>query len=40
MHIIRMIKSRSVRWAGNVAFLGKKRIVYRILVGKQKERGY
>jgi hypothetical protein len=32
--IIRMIKSRRVRWAGHVARLGEKRNAYRILVGK------
>jgi hypothetical protein len=32
--IIRMIKSRRMRWAGHVARMGKKRNVYRILVGK------
>jgi hypothetical protein len=32
--IIRMIKSRRVRWAGNVARMGAKKNAYRILVGK------
>jgi hypothetical protein len=32
--IIRMIKSRRMRWAGHVARMGKKRNAYRILVGK------
>jgi hypothetical protein len=32
--IIRMIKSRRMRWAGHVARMGEKRNVYRILVGK------
>jgi hypothetical protein len=32
--IIRMIKSRRMRWAGNVARMGEKRNSYRILVGK------
>jgi hypothetical protein len=31
-----MIKSRRMRWAGHVARMGKRRIGYRILVGKQK----
>jgi hypothetical protein len=31
--IIRMIKSRRMRWAGHVAGTGKKRNTYRILVG-------
>jgi hypothetical protein len=34
MSIIRMIKSRRVRWAGHVARMGAKRNAYRILVGK------
>jgi hypothetical protein len=29
-----MIKSRRVRWEGNLARMGEKRITYRILVGK------
>jgi hypothetical protein len=29
-----MIKSRRMRWAGQVARMGKKRNAYRILVGK------
>jgi hypothetical protein len=29
-----MIKSRRMRWAGNVAKMGEKRNAYRILVGK------
>jgi hypothetical protein len=32
--IIRMIKSRMMRWAGHVARMGEKRNAYRILVGK------
>jgi hypothetical protein len=32
--IIRMIKSRKLRWAGHVAGIGEKRNVYEILVGK------
>jgi hypothetical protein len=32
--IIRMIKSRRIRWARHVALLEKKRTAYRILVGK------
>jgi hypothetical protein len=32
--IIRMIKSRRMRWAGLVARIGEKRNAYRILVGK------
>jgi hypothetical protein len=32
--IIRIIKSRRMRWAGHVARIGAKRNVYRLLVGK------
>jgi hypothetical protein len=32
--IIRMIKSRRIKWAGHVARTGEKRNAYRILVGK------
>jgi hypothetical protein len=32
--IIRMIKSRRMRWAGHVARMREKRNAYRILVGK------
>jgi hypothetical protein len=33
-NMIRMIKSRRMRWTGDVARMGKKRNAYRILVGK------
>jgi hypothetical protein len=32
--IIRIIKSRSMRWAGHSARMGEKRYAYRLLVGK------
>jgi hypothetical protein len=32
--IIRIIKSRRMRWEGHVARMGEKRSVYRLLVGK------
>jgi hypothetical protein len=32
--IIRIIKSRRMRWAGHIARMGKKRNAYRLLVGK------
>jgi hypothetical protein len=38
-NIIRMIKSRRMRWAGHVARMGEKRNAYRILVGKPEGRG-
>jgi hypothetical protein len=34
LNIIRMIKSRRMRWAGHVARMGALRKAYRILVGK------
>jgi hypothetical protein len=33
-HIVRMIKSRRMRWTGHVARMGEGRGVYRVLVGK------
>ena len=33
-NIVRVIKSRRIRWAGHVARMGKERGVYRVLVGK------
>jgi len=33
-NIVRMIKSRRGRWAGHVAYMGERRGVYRVLVGR------
>jgi len=33
-NIVRVIKSRRMRWAGHVARMGEERGVYRVLVGK------
>ena len=33
-NVVRVIKSRRMRWAGHVARMGEKRGVYRVLVGK------
>ena len=33
-NIMRMIKSRRMRWVGHVAHMGEERGVYRVLVGK------
>ena len=33
-NIVGVIKSRRMRWAGNVARMGERRDVYRVLVGK------
>jgi hypothetical protein len=37
-NIIRVIKSRRMRWAGNVARMGEKRSAYTILVGRPEGR--
>jgi hypothetical protein len=36
--IIRRIKSRRMRWAGHVAWMGEGRSVYRVLMGKPKRK--
>jgi hypothetical protein len=33
-NIVRVVKSRRTRWAGNVARMGEERAVHRVLVGK------
>ena len=33
-NIVRVIKSRRMRWAGHVARMGEERVVYRVFVGK------
>jgi len=33
-NIVRVIKSRRMRWAGHVAHMGEERGAYRVLVGK------
>ena len=38
LNIVRVIKSRRMRWAGHVARMGEERGVYRVLVGKPKGR--
>jgi len=37
-NIVRVIKSRRMRWAGHVARIGEEREVYRVLVGKPEGR--
>jgi len=37
-NIVRVIKSRRMRWAGHVARMGEERGVYRALVGKPQGR--
>jgi hypothetical protein len=38
--IIRIIKSRRMRWAGHVAQMAEKRNAYRLLVKSQRERDH
>ena len=38
-NIVRVVKSRRMRWAGHVARMGEDRGVHRVLVGKPRERG-
>jgi hypothetical protein len=38
--IIRQVKSRRMRWAGHVARMREERKVYKVLVGKRKERDH
>jgi hypothetical protein len=38
-NIVRVIKSRRMRWAGHVARMGKGRGVYRVLVGRPECKG-
>jgi hypothetical protein len=38
--IVRVIKSRRLRWAGHVAWMCERRGVYRVLVGNLRERDY
>ena len=35
-NIVRVIKSRRMRWAGHVAHMGERRGAYRVLVGKSE----
>jgi hypothetical protein len=37
-NIVRVVKSRRMRWAGHVARMGEERIVHRMLVGKPRRR--
>ena len=38
-NIVRVVKSRRMRWAGHVACMGEDRGVHRVLVGKPEEKG-
>ena len=37
-NIVRVIKSRRMRWAGHVARMGKRRVIHRVLVAKNEEK--
>jgi hypothetical protein len=37
-NIVRVVKSRRMRWAGHVASMGEERGVYRVLVGTEEGR--
>jgi hypothetical protein len=37
-NIVRVVKSRRMRWAGHVTRMGEERGVHRILVGKPEEK--
>jgi hypothetical protein len=37
-NIVRVIKSRRMRWAGHVARMGEGRIIYRVLVGRPERK--
>ena len=37
-NIVRVIKSRRMRWAGHVARIGERRGAYRVLAGKAEEK--
>jgi hypothetical protein len=38
--VIRIIKSRRMRWAGHVALMGEMRNAYRLLVGKAEGKNH
>ena len=37
-NIVRVVKSRRIKWAGHVVHMGEERGVYRVLVGKPEGR--
>ena len=37
-NIVRVVKSRRMRWTGHVARMGEDRVVQRVLVGKPEEK--
>jgi len=39
-NIVRVIKSRKIRWVGHMARMGERRDVYRVLVGKPEGKSH
>jgi hypothetical protein len=39
-NIVRVVKSRRMKWVGHVARMGEDSGVYRVLVGSMRERGH
>ena len=39
-NIVRVVKSRRMRWVGHVGRMGEGRVVHRVLVGKPEERDH
>ena len=39
-NIVRVVKSRRMKWAGHVACMGERRGAYGVLVGKPRERDH
>jgi len=39
-NIVQVIKSRRMRWAGHVARTGKRRAIFRVLVGKPEGKSH
>ena len=40
LNIVRVIKSRRMRWSGHVASMGERRGIYRVLVGKPEGKNH
>jgi hypothetical protein len=38
--MVRVIKSKRIGWAGHVAYIGERRGIRRVLVGKPEERNH
>ena len=40
LSIVRVVKSRRIRWAGHVVRMGEDRVVHRVLVGKPEGKSH